>query len=210
MEFASEMVIRATQERLDIRQFPISYGRRGGESKLSPLRDGWRHLRLLLVYNPTFLFLVPGGVLAGLGLLAMAAELSNVTVFGRLLQVHTLIAGALALITGSQVAALGICGHAYAAFVMGHGTPWFRRLARRLRLEQFLLAGGALVALGLALFAYIVVVWVQHGFQNLAETELAVVSMTTSVLGMQTIFTAFLVSMLGLRRTDAGRDDAAA
>jgi glycosyltransferase involved in cell wall biosynthesis len=202
MEFASEMVIRATQERLDIRQFPIAYGVRGGESKLSPLRDGWRHLRLLLVYNPTALFLLPGGVLAALGLLAMGAELANVSLFGRLLNIHTLIAGSLALITGAQVAALGICGHAYAAFVMGHGKPWFNRLQRRLRLEQVLLAGGALVLVGLGLFAYIVVVWIDHGFRNLAETELAVISMTTIVLGMQTVFTAFLVSMLGLRRTD--------
>jgi glycosyltransferase involved in cell wall biosynthesis len=202
MEFASEMVIRATQERLDIRQFPIAYGVRGGESKLSPFRDGWRHLRLLLVYNPTALFLLPGGVLAALGLLAMGAELANVSLFGRQLDIHTLIAGSLALITGAQVAALGICGHAYAAFVMGHGKPWFTRLQRRLRLEQVLLAGGAVVAVGLGLFAYIVVVWIDHGFRNLAETELAVISMTTIVLGMQTVFTAFLVSMLGLRRTD--------
>ena len=205
MEFASEMVIRASQEKLRIRQFPISYAERGGESKLSPLRDGWRHLRLLLVYNPTFLFLVPGGVLAGLGLLVMTAELASLSVFGRELSIHTLIAGSLALITGSQVAALGICGHAYAAFVMGHGKPWFTRLHRRLRLEHVLLGGAVLLAIGLALFAYIVAVWVDHGFRNLAETELAVISMTTIVLGTQTIFTSFLVSMLGLRRPDVAR-----
>ncbi len=60
MEFASEMVIRAAQRGLDIRQFPIDYHPRGGESKLSTLRDGWRHLRFLLVHSPTHLFLVPG------------------------------------------------------------------------------------------------------------------------------------------------------
>ena len=205
MEFASEMVIRATQEGLEIRQFPIAYGVRGGESKLSPLRDGWRHLRLLLVYNPTALFLVPGGVLAAAGLVAIVAELADVTLFGRQLQIHTLIAGSLLLITGSQVTALGVCGHAYAAFVMGHGQPWFTRLARRVRLEHVLLGGAALLAVGLGLFGYIVVVWIDHGFRNLSETELAVISMTAIVLGMQAIFTAFLVSMLGLRRGDGDR-----
>ena len=60
MEFASEMVIRASKEKLDIREFPIEYHPRGGESKLSSFRDGWRHLRFLLVHSPTHLFMHPG------------------------------------------------------------------------------------------------------------------------------------------------------
>src|SRR6266581_1804565 len=63
MEFASEMVIRATRERLDVREVPIELHPRVGDSKLSPFRDGWRHLRVILVYNPTFLFLLPGVVM---------------------------------------------------------------------------------------------------------------------------------------------------
>jgi glycosyltransferase involved in cell wall biosynthesis len=62
MEFASEMVIRASKERLAISEFPIEYHPRGGESKLSRFRDGWRHLRFLLVHSPTHLFIVPGAV----------------------------------------------------------------------------------------------------------------------------------------------------
>src|SRR4051812_49364777 len=67
MEFASEMVIRAAKERLDIQQVPIEYHPRAGESKLSSFRDGWRHLRFLLIHSPTYLFVVPGAVLAVLG-----------------------------------------------------------------------------------------------------------------------------------------------
>src|SRR5919202_6444167 len=74
MEFASEMVIRASKEKLDIREFPIQYHPRGGESKLSSFRDGWRHLRFLLVHSPTHLFIVPGAVLSALGVLIMAAD----------------------------------------------------------------------------------------------------------------------------------------
>ena len=59
MEFASEMVIRAAKEQLDIREFAIEYHPRGGESKLSSFRDGWRHLRFLLVHSPNYLFIVP-------------------------------------------------------------------------------------------------------------------------------------------------------
>ena len=69
MEFASEMVIRAVRADLDIREQPISLHVRGGESKLSPLRDGWRHLRLMLVYSPGFLFLIPGAVMVVAGVL---------------------------------------------------------------------------------------------------------------------------------------------
>ena len=73
MEFASEMVIRASKHQLDVREFPIEYHPRGGESKLSPMRDGWRHLRLMLVYSPTALFIVPGLLMMALGVLLSLA-----------------------------------------------------------------------------------------------------------------------------------------
>src|SRR5579859_7712451 len=72
MEFASEMVIRAAKEHLNIRQFPITYHRRGGESKLSSFSDGWRHLRFLLVHSPNHLFILPGLVTAVIGALIQA------------------------------------------------------------------------------------------------------------------------------------------
>src|SRR5437660_8134192 len=82
MEFASEMVIRASKEKLDIREFPIEYHPRGGESKLSSFRDGWRHLRFLLVHSPNHLFLVPGAIMAFLGVIVAAISLSGLDVFG--------------------------------------------------------------------------------------------------------------------------------
>ena len=72
MEFASEMVIRAAKEKLVIRQFPIEYHPRGGESKLSSFRDGWRHLRFLLVHSPNHLFILPGAVMAAVGAIVEA------------------------------------------------------------------------------------------------------------------------------------------
>src|SRR3954451_16385107 len=78
MEFASEMVIRASKEKLRIAEFPIEYHPRGGESKLSSFRDGWRHLRFLLVHSPTHLFVIPGAVLATLGTLISLLVLAHV------------------------------------------------------------------------------------------------------------------------------------
>src|SRR5438128_11621332 len=82
MEFASEMVIRAAKEALRIAEFPIEYRPRGGESKLSSFRDGWRHLRFLLVHSPNHLFIVPGALLAGFGALIVALVGAGLAFFG--------------------------------------------------------------------------------------------------------------------------------
>ncbi|HWI06462.1 MAG TPA: glycosyltransferase family 2 protein, partial [Solirubrobacteraceae bacterium] len=109
MEFASEMVIRASKEKLDIREFPIAYAPRGGESKLSRFRDGWRHLRFLLVHSPTHLFIVPGAVMLLIGLIISVISLSQLPIFGREWNLHTLVAGELLCVVGVQIVALGLC-----------------------------------------------------------------------------------------------------
>src|SRR3954453_7566200 len=155
MEFASEMVIRASKERLDIREFPITYHPRGGESKLSSFRDGWRHLRFLLVHSPTHLFVLPGAVLGLLGAIIAAVSLGQVDIFGRQWDLHTMVAGALLMIVGSQVVALGLCAHAYGTYFMGEKDPWFDRMRARFRLEHGLMVGGTIVLAGLVAAAVI-------------------------------------------------------
>src|SRR5438270_12604718 len=91
MEFASEMVIRASKENLKIAEFPIEYHPRGGESKLSSFRDGWRHLRFLLVHSPNHLFIIPGAVLAGFGTLIVLLVGAGLDLFGRAWGLHALI-----------------------------------------------------------------------------------------------------------------------
>src|ERR1700730_10258580 len=102
MEFASEMVIRASKENLKIAEFPIEYHPRGGESKLSSFRDGWRHLRFLLVHSPHHLFIGPGARSADLGPLIIVVVESGVDLAGRAWGVHAIIAGALLMIVGTQ------------------------------------------------------------------------------------------------------------
>ena len=144
MEFASEMVIRAAKEKLDIRQVPIEYHPRGGESKLSTWRDGWRHLRFLLLHSPVHLFIVPGLVLAGLGVLILALSLAQLSIFGRTWQIHSMIAGSLLTIVGTQTVALGVCARTYAAMYMGDRWKLLDRYDGRLRLEHGLLTGLAI------------------------------------------------------------------
>jgi hypothetical protein len=200
MEFASEMVIRAAKEGLDIRQFPIEYHPRGGESKLSSFRDGWRHLRFLLVHSPTHLFVVPGAALFVLGAVAAAISLTGVEVLGREWQLHAMVAAALAMIVGTQVLALGLCAHAYGTYFLGDRDPWFDRMRARFRLEHGLMLGGAVAAVGLVIAGVIVIEWIDRGFGQLSEERLMVVAATLIIVGVQVFFSSFLLSILGLRR----------
>jgi glycosyltransferase involved in cell wall biosynthesis len=200
MEFASEMVIRAAKEQLDIREFPIEYHPRGGESKLSSFRDGWRHLRFLLVHSPTHLFMLPGALLLGLGLVISLISLLQLNVLGREWELHTMVAGALLMIVGTQVVALGLCAHAYGTYFMGERDPWFDRMRARFRLEHGLLLGGATLLAGLAIAVVIVGTWINRGFGELSEERLAVFAAALVIIGIQIFFTSFLLSILGLRR----------
>ena len=200
MEFASEMVIRAAKEHLTLSQFPIEYHPRGGESKLSSFRDGWRHLRFLLVHSPNHLFILPGAVMAVVGALVEFVVLAHIAVFGREWDVHALIGGALLAIVGTQVLALGICAHAYATYFMGEQDRWFDRMRARYQLEHGLLLGGAFLLAGLVVGAFIVINWIEHGFGRLSEENFAVLAATLIIVGIQIFFSSFLVSILGLRR----------
>jgi glycosyltransferase involved in cell wall biosynthesis len=203
MEFASEMVVRAAKERLAIRQFAIDYHPRGGDSKLSTWRDGWRHLRFLLVHSPTHLFILPALAMLTLGAAVMLAVLAHVEILGRQWDVHTMIAGSLLAIVGAQTAGLGICAQAYGCYYLGERDSWFARARSRLRLEHGLLLGGAIAAAGVLLAAAIVAIWVQRGFGALSEVRLGVLAATLIVIGIQVFFSSFLVSIIGLRRASA-------
>jgi hypothetical protein len=200
MEFASEMVIRASKENLRIAEFPIEYHPRGGESKLSSFRDGWRHLRFLLVHSPNHLFILPGAALAGLGTLIIVFVGSGLDFFGRAWGLHALIGGALLMIVGTQVVAMGLCAHAYGTYFMNEQDPWFDRMRVRFRLEHGLLLGGIFTLIGLVMAAVIVASWISHGFGSLAYERLAVVAASLLIVGIQIFFSSFLLSILGLRR----------
>jgi hypothetical protein len=200
MEFASEMVIRASKEKLTIAEFPIEYHPRSGESKLSSFRDGWRHLRFLLVHSPTYLFIVPGLLLSGIGLALMLAVASGLSFFGRAWGIHTLIGGSLLTIVGTQVLALGLCAHAYGTYFMKEKDAWFDWMRARFRLEHGLALGGAVALAGLGAGGVIVVRWIDGNFGALADERMAIVAATLIIVGVQIVFSSFLLSILGLRR----------
>jgi glycosyltransferase involved in cell wall biosynthesis len=201
MEFASEMVIRASKEHLDIRQFPIEYHPRVGESKLSTWSDGWRHLRFLLVHSPTHLFIFPGFVIGAIGTIITVLGVAQVDVVGHVFQEHTLIGGSLLMIVGTQTIGMGVCARAYGYFLMGERSAVLDRFRLRYKLEDILLAGVAVLVVGLVAMAYVGIVWANRGFGSLGEFRFAILGSTFFIIGIQIIFSAFLVSIIGLRRT---------
>jgi glycosyltransferase involved in cell wall biosynthesis len=200
MEFASEMVIRASKAGLRIEEIPIEYHPRLGESKLQSFRDGWRHLRFLLVHSPTHLFLLPGGLLFGIGLLALVAILSDVNFFGRQWDLHAMIAASMLTIAGAQVVGLGVGARAYGVHHLGERDRLFERLDGRIGLEHGLLAGFVLLLAGFGIGLGVLITWINRGFGALGDERLAVFSLTLIVVGLQVVFTSFLLSIVGLRR----------
>jgi glycosyltransferase involved in cell wall biosynthesis len=200
MEFASEMVIRATREHLDVREVSIALHPRVGTSKLSPFRDGWRHLRLILVYNPTFLFIVPGTVMFLAGSIIALLVFLEVPIFGRNLLVHSLIFGCLLILIGVQAIGLGLCARAFGVYFIGEQDRLFQRLRGKIRLEHGLALAFLVLVGGLALIGVVIGKWAASGFGTLREERLAILAFTVIAVGAQIFFTSFLVSIIGLRR----------
>jgi glycosyltransferase involved in cell wall biosynthesis len=200
MEFASEMVVKAAKRGLDVREVPIEYRLRAGESKLSPARDAWRHIRFLLVESPTFLFLVPGVLLFVVGF-AVLLTLSGgpVELFGRRWEIHSAIVASILTLVGSQIVQLGLFARTYAVLYLAEADPLLEHGWRRLRLEHGLAIGATTLLAGLVVLGYVVVAWIRKGFGNLHEEHLSVVALTLIGLGVQIVFASFFLSVLSLR-----------
>jgi hypothetical protein len=200
MEFAVEMVIRATAEELDVRELPIELHPRGGTSKLSPFRDGWRTIHLMLAYSPRHLFMIPGLLMILLGGFAVSVVLADVSLFGRQWYLHALIAGALLAIVGVQVLGLGLCAEAFAMQFLGkRGTLYEELLARGVRLKHGLVAGGAGLVAGMVVGSVVFATWAAKSFDSLSEQRLAVVASMLFIVGVQVVFVSLLISMLDFR-----------
>jgi hypothetical protein len=200
MEFASEMVIRASKANLNVSEFPIALHQRGGVSKLNPFSDGWRHLRLMLLYNPNFLFLLPGLFMVIAGAAINAASFARVSLFRHSLELHAFIGGSLLLAVGTQLIGFGLCGRVYAVNHLGDTDPWLERQVARFRLEYGLLLGSFVALAGVVLGGVVVVEWLASGLGRLAQERATILAATLVTVGAQIFFTSFLLSLLSLRR----------
>jgi hypothetical protein len=201
------MVVKATVNGLRITEVPttLSPDGRSRPPHLRSWRDGWRHLRFLLVFCPRWLFLIPGAALFAAGLLAMAVLLPGPARIGGLtLDVHTLLYAAGATVMGFQAVQFWVFARIYGANqgVVPEAKGLTAALSR-FGLEPALIVAGLLVALGLGLGVATVAIWGGERFGEIhgtAAMRLSIASVTSMLLGLQLAFGAFFVALLGMMR----------
>lgn len=207
MEFASEMVAKATLAGLRLAEVPVTL-RPDGRSRrphLRSWRDGWRHLRFMLLLSPRWLFLLPGTALALSSLAAfLALSFGPVAVGGVVFDTNTLIVAASGLVTGVQAVLFGVVARAFAAQAgILPPTPLVTRLRRVHPVETGLLAGSTLLLAGLAYLAVALEAWREAGFGPLSYPDslrLVVPAVTLVALGVQLTFAGFALAVLELGR----------
>ena len=214
MEFASEMVIKATLLHLNVTEVPTTLSKDGRSRPphLRPWRDGWRHLRFMLLYAPKWLFFYPGVALMLIGLLALAWLVPQPRAIGNVvLDVHTILYAAAATLLGFEAATFGVLANAFA--VMQGLMPksnFIRRSYQIARLELGIVFGGALVSAGLAGSLAAVWVWKERSFGELDPHQtlrLAIPSVLCMLLGFQVILSSFFLDVMRLNiRSTTGRN----
>jgi glycosyltransferase involved in cell wall biosynthesis len=207
MEFATEMIIKASLRRARIAEVPITLhpdGRRTRAPHLRTFRDGWRTLRFFLMYSPRYLFLVPGGVLIALGLAGYALALPGVAIGGAVLDAHTLLFSSLALICGYQAILFAVFAKIFA--IRERLLPEDSRMTRLftlVTLERGALAGLGSIVFGVVLLGSAIVEWMRSDFGRLdyaSTMRLVVPGVTLTALGFQTVLSSFFMSILGMNR----------
>ena len=204
MEYASEMVVKAGLYGLKTIEVPTTLSP-DGRSRASHLRtwsDGWRHLRFLLLFSPRWLFLIPGTLMFGLGLFfLLALARGPISVAGLHFDIHYMVLGSLLSLIGYQTCVTGVFATVYSVsdnFVRKSIT--LNILTRYFNLEKGLLLGGAVSLVGLGLNLYILIHWIQNNFGTLNLLREAIIAMTLMVIGIQTIFSSFFISLLSIQK----------
>jgi glycosyltransferase involved in cell wall biosynthesis len=217
MEFASELVVRASLAGYSIAEVPTTL-RRDGRSRpphLRTWRDGWRHLRFMLMYSPAGTFLVPGLVLLGIGLVLIAMLYPGPIQLGySTLDVHTMILGSLLTILGTQVITTGLFAKVYSyERHFDSADPVLKTLARHFNLERGLILGLLIFIAGFVLDLGVAIQWIRSGFGELQAMRPAILGGTLLAVGAQILFSSFFLSMLSVQvaelREDATVADAA-
>jgi glycosyltransferase involved in cell wall biosynthesis len=207
MEFATEMIIKASLYGAKIAEIPITLhpdGRRTRSPHLRTFRDGWRTIRLFLIYSPRWLFLIPGLLLICLGLFGYTIALPGLTMNGVTFDAHTLLFASLAILCGYQSVLFAIFTK---TFAISEGLlpedPRMNRLFEVVNLERGLIISSTALCIGLVLLMTAVAQWRMTGFGSLDyghTMRLVIPGATLTALGFQTILSSFFVSILGMRR----------
>ena len=194
MEFASEMLIEARRKNLRIKEVPITYYPREGESKLSSFSDGWRHLKFMLIQAPDWLYFAPSGFFFLFGFLLLTLGFLKINI-GVVPGTYSMVAGSLLVILGYQVMNFGLFSKVYGIkkgyFENGKIT---KLVTEHLTLERGILIGLGIFLLGVAYVLYLGHIFLSQGYERLPFKGEYMVGFTLIVIGLQTIFSSFMMS----------------
>ncbi|GAB3673198.1 glycosyltransferase [Halopiger thermotolerans] len=193
MEFASEMIMEAGAKDLEIAETPIVYHEREGEETLESFRDGWRHVRFMLVNAPGYLFSVPGLLMTALGALILGLTYTGTTIGGITFGVHSMLAGSLLTIVGYQTSSLGIFAAASSDPIRKPEDPITEWAVSSFSLEYGATVGVALFGIGGAYAGSLVYRWIASGFGSVSFTLGSILAFTLIVIGLQTVFSSFFL-----------------
>jgi glycosyltransferase involved in cell wall biosynthesis len=200
MEFASEMLIKASKKGLKTKEIPIDYYKREGDSKLRTMRDGWRHLRFMLLYSPLFLFLIPGAVLSILGLVSMGLlYLNKLAMIGIKFDYHPMFLSALLIIIGYQLVIFAFFAKTYSMIHFEENNYLVKWLNSHITIEKAGILGIFVILAGIIVYAAIFYRWINQGFGEMQEVKNSIIALTFITIGLQTVFSSFMLSILGIK-----------
>lgn len=200
MEFASEMIIKAVKNNLRIKEIPINYYARKGETKLKRLPDGWRHIRFMLLYSPIYLFFIPGIILFIIGVLSMIIFYLDLSyILGIKLYYHPMFLSSMLIISGYQLIFFSIFAKTYAMTHLEEKSPIMDKLYNIITIEKASILGFIILFIGCFIYIDIFIGWIYSGFGELQEVKNSIVALTLILLSLQTISSSFMLSMLGIK-----------
>jgi len=203
MEFASEMIIKAAKARLKIVDIPITYYYREGESKLRTFRDGWRHLRFMLLLSPEHLFLMPGFAMFIFGFISLIVLVKGpVIILGHNFDLYMMILSTFFTISGLQIVFLGLFTQIYSHELFSTGNKFVTFFVKYFSLERGAYIGTLLLVIGFLFglkvyYNYIHAIVGNSAYHN---ARLAIFAVTLMISGLQIVSSSFYISFLGMKK----------
>jgi len=197
MEFASEMIIEAVRNSLRIAEVPITYYPRMGDSKLGSFKDGWRHLKFMLLYAPKYLYLIPGLIIFLLGLSVVIFASFGVLIGQASFGIHSMIFGSFSMVTGYQLFVFGLIAGYY-----GKKKNLFKidivtkAILEHASIDKGIALGLLLFGVGLFYLTILIMSWIESGFKALPLQGQDIIGFSVLVIGLQTLFSSFLLGMV--------------
>jgi len=199
MEFALDMVIKSLKYKLRIKELPIHYHKRIGNSKLKTLLDGWRSIRFMLLYSPLYLFFIPGFILFFIGITTLIwFSFTDPVLFGKTFYLHPMFLSAGLVIVGYQLITFSVFAKTYAIFHLNETSP-LTKFYKYITIENASITGILIAIAGAIIYLTVLIKWINSNFGYIEETKTLILGLTLGIIGIQTIFSSFMLSILTIK-----------